>query len=335
MGQLISLRCKNCGDLLLEKGGQFVCPSCCSVFMLETDLARREDFQIIAGVLKQYTGLATVVTIPAEVKIIGKDCFRGLESLESVGLPEGLSKIEESAFQDCKSLKYLSLPSSLTHIGPCAFKNAGLKDLFLPSSLIEVGRDAFMECAFLETVTLPSAGRIRYERTFKQCSSLKSVEGDLSAFCFSFYPSTEARKRGDERPTLFDAFQATPFFIELRDKVRKGECLNCGARIGSNGICSQCGEKYVDKMGGCYVATAVYGSYDCPPVWTLRRYRDQVLFASRFGSLLIRIYYRFSPDLIERFGKYDIIRSLSRKILDRLTRSLNKKGFEDTPYYDT
>ena len=28
------------------------------------------------------------------------------------------------------------------------------------------------------------------------------------------------------------------------------------------------------KKGGCYVATAVYGSYDCPQVWTLRRVRD-------------------------------------------------------------
>ena len=26
--------------------------------------------------------------------------------------------------------------------------------------------------------------------------------------------------------------------------------------------------------GACYVATAVYGSYDCPEVWTLRRFRD-------------------------------------------------------------
>lgn len=29
--------------------------------------------------------------------------------------------------------------------------------------------------------------------------------------------------------------------------------------------------------GGCYIATAVYGSYDCPHVWILRRYRDSVL----------------------------------------------------------
>ena len=28
------------------------------------------------------------------------------------------------------------------------------------------------------------------------------------------------------------------------------------------------------KNNGCYVATCVYGSYDCPEVWVLRRFRD-------------------------------------------------------------
>ena len=32
-----------------------------------------------------------------------------------------------------------------------------------------------------------------------------------------------------------------------------------------------------EKKSGCYIATAVYGSYDCPQVWTLRRYRDYTL----------------------------------------------------------
>jgi len=43
---------------------------------------------------------------------------------------------------------------------------------------------------------------------------------------------------------------------------------------------SQC-NAYTQRIGGgsnssagCYIATAVYGSYNCPEVWTLRRYRD-------------------------------------------------------------
>ena len=45
------------------------------------------------------------------------------------------------------------------------------------------------------------------------------------------------------------------------------------------------------NFGGCYVATAVYGSYDCPQVWTLRRYRDYTLAETWHGRAFIRTYY--------------------------------------------
>ena len=41
------------------------------------------------------------------------------------------------------------------------------------------------------------------------------------------------------------------------------------------------------KKSGCYVATCVYGSYDCPEVWVLRRYRDYVLEESILGRAFI------------------------------------------------
>ena len=34
---------------------------------------------------------------------------------------------------------------------------------------------------------------------------------------------------------------------------------------------------------GCYIATCVYGSYDCSPVWILRRFRDSFL-AKKTGA---------------------------------------------------
>ncbi len=47
------------------------------------------------------------------------------------------------------------------------------------------------------------------------------------------------------------------------------------------------------KKQGCYVATAVYGSYDCPEVWTLRRYRDNTLAETWYGRVFIKLYLRF------------------------------------------
>ena len=54
---------------------------------------------------------------------------------------------------------------------------------------------------------------------------------------------------------------------------------------------------------GCYIATCVYGSYDCPQVWTLRRYRDNTLGSTWYGRTFIRTYYAISPTLVKWFGK--------------------------------
>lgn len=54
---------------------------------------------------------------------------------------------------------------------------------------------------------------------------------------------------------------------------------------------------------GCFIATSVYGSYDCPEVWTLRRFRDNKLATNLFGRVFIRVYYFISPTLVRLFGK--------------------------------
>ena len=44
-----------------------------------------------------------------------------------------------------------------------------------------------------------------------------------------------------------------------------------------------------NAKSACYVATAVYGSYDCPEVWTLRRFRDNTLEETWYGRAFIRL----------------------------------------------
>lgn len=88
------------------------------------------------------------------------------------------------------------------------------------------------------------------------------------------------------------------------------------------------------KSGGCYVATAVYGSYDCPEVWILRRYRDDKLGSTWYGRLFIRTYYAISPTLVKWFGKTNWFQSFFRKRLDRMVKKLSERGVENTPYED-
>jgi len=85
---------------------------------------------------------------------------------------------------------------------------------------------------------------------------------------------------------------------------------------------------------GCYVATCVYGSYDCPSVWTLRRYRDYHLANSWCGRLFIRIYYAISPKIVKHFGHMKCFKSFWKKKLDKFVNKLQAKGFASSPYDD-
>ncbi len=97
-----------------------------------------------------------------------------------------------------------------------------------------------------------------------------------------------------------------------------------------NSELEQCG--FTLSKGGCYIATAVYGSYDCPQVWMLRRYRDLRLANRLWGRLFIRAYYAASPALVERFGEREWFGRLFRRPLDAFVRRLQAQGYADTPY---
>ena len=88
------------------------------------------------------------------------------------------------------------------------------------------------------------------------------------------------------------------------------------------------------KTGGCYVATAVYGSYDCPQVWTLRRFRDYDLAMSLHGRAFIKVYYAISPILVAWFGNASWFKKMWRSSLDRLVARCRERGFSDAPYKD-
>lgn len=89
-----------------------------------------------------------------------------------------------------------------------------------------------------------------------------------------------------------------------------------------------------DKKKGCYIATFVYGSYDCPEVWLLRRFRDGALMRTAPGRAFIRLYYAVSPRLVKRFGGAKWFARACRPPLDCLTARLKRAGYSDKRYTD-
>ena len=64
--------------------------------------------------------------------------------------------------------------------------------------------------------------------------------------------------------------------------------------------------------GGCFIATAAYGSYLDPHVRSLRRYRDETLMRSRLGRALVAWYYDVSPPIAQYIQAHETFRTLTR-----------------------
>lgn len=67
--------------------------------------------------------------------------------------------------------------------------------------------------------------------------------------------------------------------------------------------------------GGCFIATAAYGSYLHPRVQLLRDFRDRFLLTNGPGRLLVRAYYAVSPPVAAVISRHEGLRVMSRAVL--------------------
>jgi hypothetical protein len=67
--------------------------------------------------------------------------------------------------------------------------------------------------------------------------------------------------------------------------------------------------------GGCFIATAAYGSAMDSHVVTLRDFRDKYLLTHSFGRKFVKIYYRYSPSLAQYIGDHEMLRIFVRMAL--------------------
>lgn len=290
--------------------------------------------------LYKYTGNSSEVIIPDDVNIIGSDTFYNYNSsanshfvfIKKIIIPDSVEKIEEEAFlflkeleavrlpnnekfviiEDgtfnyCESLKTITIPSSVKIIGASAFSGTGLTHVDLPDSVQEIGDHSFYSCDNLRYVSIGNSCNKIYYNIFGN-----KDEGGFSSKAVIYYPDDFKNKE-----VLKGYSDDFPKDIKILPISEKKEYL-----------------KNEENTEGCYIATCVYGSYDCPPVWTLRRYRDYMLSQNFLGRLFIKIYYSISPTIVDLFGNYKWFNQFFGAALDKLVDKLNKDGVENTPYND-
>jgi|GEM_PF-2584039 len=64
--------------------------------------------------------------------------------------------------------------------------------------------------------------------------------------------------------------------------------------------------------GGCFIATAAYGSLIEPHVKVLREFRDIYLLPNRAGKAFVKAYYRYSPPVADFIAEHDTLRAVVR-----------------------
>ena len=149
-----------------------------------------------------YNGTDAKVQIPetvdgTKVVSIGNYAFNNCTSLESITIPEGVTKIGYGAFNSCKNLSEVVLPDSLTALDNYAFEYCtALTDITLPAGLTtandafyksgltsatfkdgmtKIPNSIFSDCAELKSITFPATVTEIDKYAFNNCTSLESI----------------------------------------------------------------------------------------------------------------------------------------------------------------
>ncbi|MBD5135728.1 MAG: leucine-rich repeat domain-containing protein [Lachnospiraceae bacterium] len=368
---LVAAKCTQCGanievDDTKEAG---ICKYCGTAFIIEKAITNyntyitnntninanvvnvyntQKNFVIKAGKLIEYNGKSKNVIIPSDVNIIGGKAFSKANwendidgsNINKIFIPASVVEIEEDAFYNCKDLAVVVMTNETAKIGcSCFYGCTKLTTI----NIVNSNNNIFNFDDVQEgIVQLPKNLQKVSSLLFHKCESITKViipDGVTSIDSFAFTKAIRLNEItipdsvADVGGVSGGAFHESPFDKDNIHIVHASEswkqkhytaisCLESYAPVKEN------------QNNGCYIATCIYGSYDCPQVWTLRRFRDYTLDETWYGRLFIKCYYAISPTLVKWFGKRKWFRNFWKCRLDKMVSDLNNKGVNNTFYND-
>ena len=143
----------------------------------------------------------TEVVLPETITTIDDHAFYGCRSLESIRIPESVTRIGASAFSKCIRLTEIELPKNLGGISRFLFYDCkNLKQITIPESIRSLERGAFKGCASLQKIRMPKSiddeGYYNLSEVFSGCVSLKEItlpEGISGIDTLAFRGCTELK----------------------------------------------------------------------------------------------------------------------------------------------
>ena len=151
------------------------------------------------------------------LKKIGGTAFYGCSSLNSIVIPEGVSKIENKMFWGCSNLESVDL-GNVKEIGSEAFRDCySLKSIVIPEGVSKIESQTFGRCVKLEKVVIPNSMKEIVGYSFAETYNLKG-------FVFSTGVDSELCKRVDRVYYLgtknkeYERHKNVYFYAETRPK---------------------------------------------------------------------------------------------------------------------
>ena len=152
------------------------------VFGAERDFVSFDEFRYFTSVteipdraFRNCTALESV-TLPESLSRIGAHAFYNCSRLQALEIPETVRKIGRYAFYNCSSVPEFTLPARLDTLESWVFFGCeSLREMTLPEGIVRIGDCAFRKCSGLETITLPASLESMGANAFTGCSALSAV----------------------------------------------------------------------------------------------------------------------------------------------------------------
>ena len=80
-----------------------------------------------------------------------------------------------------------------------------------------------------------------------------------------------------------------------------------------------------NSSGGCFIATAAYGSPLAEEIDVLRNWRDDYLLQSELGRIFVAIYYNLSPPIANHVRVSKVKSQITRKIIEPFVKILSER----------
>ena len=182
------------------------------------------------------------------------------------------------------------------------------------------------------------ANKIRYYFNIHNMNYSSPKENDEVSFTPQPAPSFKLSPTADNINLIkasskhLHKFKNTPAYTKATEeeyvdfiKNTKVQCTKCGRYMIpyiiyrndglKRSICPFCGKTY-KYFSPCFIATAIYKDPLANEVIAIRRFRDEFLSSLFIGRMLIKIYYRYSPNCAKQINKHKTLYLILKPILN-------------------